>query len=54
MDHHYAIWASDSNILLAQIIFFGDWKEWHDVAQDFLCRTTLTWRHIIGMRDKTQ
>jgi hypothetical protein len=24
-------------------------KEWRDVARDVLCRTTLTWRDIIGM-----
>jgi hypothetical protein len=28
-------------------------KEWCDVARDFLCRTTLSRRHIIGMREKT-
>jgi hypothetical protein len=27
--------------------------EWCDVAQDLLCRTTLSWCHIIGMRGKT-
>jgi len=27
-------------------------KEWHDVAQDLLCQTILSWRHIIGMRGK--
>ena len=26
-------------------------KEWRDVARDVLYRTTLTWRHIIGMWD---
>jgi hypothetical protein len=25
-------------------------KEWRDVARDLLCRTILSWRHIIGMR----
>ena len=29
-------------------------KEWRDVARDVLCGTTLTWRHTIGMWDKTQ
>ena len=29
-------------------------KEWRDVTRDVLCRTTLTWRHTIGMWDKTQ
>jgi len=29
-------------------------KEWRDVARDVLCRTTLSWRHTIGMWDKTQ
>jgi hypothetical protein len=29
-------------------------KEWRNVAGDVLCRTTLTWRHIIGIWDKTQ
>jgi hypothetical protein len=24
-------------------------KEWRDVARDVLCRTTLTWRHTIGI-----
>jgi hypothetical protein len=28
--------------------------EWCDVSRDVLCRTTLSWRHIIGMWDKTQ
>jgi hypothetical protein len=28
-------------------------KEWCDVAQDLLCQTTLSWRHIIGMQGKT-
>jgi hypothetical protein len=28
-------------------------KEWCDVARDVLCRTTLSWHHIIGMRGKT-
>jgi hypothetical protein len=28
MGHHYAIWASDSNILLAQKKFFGPAKGW--------------------------
>jgi len=27
-------------------------KEWCDVAQNLLCRTILSWRHIIGMRGK--
>ena len=29
-------------------------KEWRDVAWDVLCRTTLTWRHTIGMYDTIQ
>jgi hypothetical protein len=29
-------------------------KEWRDVARDLLCRTILSWRHIIGMRGKTR
>jgi len=29
-------------------------KKWRGIAQDVLCQTTLTWRHIIGMWDKTQ
>ena len=29
-------------------------KEWCNVARDVPCRTTLTLRHTIGMRDKTQ
>ena len=28
MGHHYAIWARDSNILLAQKILFGPAKGW--------------------------
>jgi hypothetical protein len=28
-------------------------KEWCDVARDVLCRTTLSWHHIIGMGGKT-
>ena len=28
LGHHYAIWTSDSNILLAQKIFFGPAKGW--------------------------
>jgi len=28
-------------------------KEWRDVARDLFCRTTLSWRHIIEMREKT-
>jgi len=30
----------------------GD-KKWRHVAWDLLCRTTFSWRHIIGMREKT-
>ena len=29
-------------------------KEWRDVAQNILCQTILSWRHIIGMRGKTR
>ena len=29
-------------------------KEWRDVARDLLCRTILSWCHIIGMRGKTR
>ena len=28
-------------------------KEWHDVVRDLLCRTTLSWRHIIGMHSNS-
>jgi hypothetical protein len=28
-------------------------KEWCDVARNDLCWTTLSWRHIIGMRGET-
>jgi hypothetical protein len=28
LGHHYAIWTSDSNFLLAQTIFFGPAKGW--------------------------
>jgi hypothetical protein len=28
-------------------------NKWCDVACDFLCRTTLSWCHIIGMRGRT-
>ena len=28
-------------------------KEWRDVVRDVLCQTTLLWRHITGMREKT-
>ena len=27
-------------------------KVWRDAARDLLCRTILSWRHIIGMRGK--
>jgi hypothetical protein len=28
-------------------------QEWCNVAQDFLCRITLLWRHSVGIRGKT-
>ena len=28
-------------------------KEWRNIAQDLLCQNILSWRHIIGMRGKT-
>jgi DNA polymerase III epsilon subunit-like protein len=34
-------------------IVFENFKEWCDIALDLLCQTTLSWRHIIGMRGKT-
>jgi hypothetical protein len=41
---------SDTRCCITSVVM----KEWRDVARDVLCRTTLTWLHTIGMRDKTQ
>ena len=44
---------SDTRCLIQDVVspHCGD-KELRDVARDVLCRTTLTWRHTIGMWDK--
>jgi len=28
-------------------------KKWYEIAHDFLCQTTLSWHHSIGMWGKT-
>jgi hypothetical protein len=40
--------VSDTRCCITTLVI----KEWRDVARDLLCRTILSWRHIIGMRGK--
>jgi hypothetical protein len=45
------LWATSIWKLISACLLSCN-KEWRNVAQDLLCRTTLSWRHIIGIQGK--